>query len=63
MSTLCIYVLSQHHKIIIIIRMGSSVMWEKKEDKALSWAWVAARDDTHNHWDWSESKEVMEWGA
>jgi hypothetical protein len=31
--------------IIIIVRMGSVVTWEKKEDKALSQAWVAASED------------------
>jgi hypothetical protein len=25
--------------------MGSGVMWEKEENEALSWAWVAASED------------------
>ena len=31
--------------IIIIVRMGSGVTWEKEEDEALSRAWVAASED------------------
>ena len=46
MILVCKHILSQHHKTtIIIVRMGSGVTWDKEEDEALSWAWVAASED------------------
>ena len=45
MILLTVFILSQHHKAIFIIRMGSGVKWEKDKDEALSRAKVAGSED------------------